>query len=559
MSEATKTLAYRYRLRLTPAQEDILDSSQEQLRLVWNHLVRSQRHAEREWTHGRAASVKQEMVELSLIKEARGQAVVSARKIAAERGVSQDEALRLMRREFIEKVATIPKRKKDGSRCLRIARRRMATRYADEIVNAKVDHYYSPSLEAGMYNALRDKFKKCSEMWIKSKFRRPRFKRKGEPVALQKQVNDTTPFTLKRFSDLSNLGGQALEKCEVIIHRPLPDSAEIKQIAVAGKRGARYLIVMFKAVASDVAKNFPVTNRTVGVDPGIKVGLTMTPLDSPDFGTSDSFKKQLPLAKDARFLKRLRRLQRKHDRQRRQNNADCFDEKGRWIKGRRLHTESQNMKSTQARITGMNTHLAESRRDFYHNAACDILRSFDNVAIGKWRPAQTRQRKPSTPSPKGLGAARRAINRISYDHAISLFISYLKDKADRSTTQKQIQDVGEAGSTRNCPKCGKPTGPKGTEGLAERDWKCGECDTSFKRDAASAWQIAKNFSMTAVASTVELSESKDSAQKAKGRREARKRDEGARKSNVPVADQASPVRDATASAILSQKPPGASG
>ena len=52
MSEALKTLAYRYRLRLTPAQEDMLDRSQEQLRRVWNHWVRSQRHAEREWSHG---------------------------------------------------------------------------------------------------------------------------------------------------------------------------------------------------------------------------------------------------------------------------------------------------------------------------------------------------------------------------------------------------------------------------------------------------------------------------------------------------------------------------
>ena len=92
-----------------------------------------------------------------------------------------------------------------------------------------------------------------------------------------------------------------------------------------------------------------------------------------------------------------------------------------------------------------------------------------------------------------------------------------------------------------------------------RDWKCCECGTSFKRDVASAWQIANKFSTTAVASTVELSESKDSAQKAKGRREAPKRDEGARKSNVPVADQAEPARAANASAILSQKPPGASG
>src|ERR1035438_3666315 len=142
MSDATKTLAYRYRLRLTPAQEDALDHSQDQLRRVWNHLVRSQRYAIREWENGRAASVKNELLELSLAKEARGTAVVSARKVAEERKVSFKEALEIRRREFVEKAASIPKRKKDGSRCLRIARHRLATHYADAVVNAKVDHYY---------------------------------------------------------------------------------------------------------------------------------------------------------------------------------------------------------------------------------------------------------------------------------------------------------------------------------------------------------------------------------------------------------------------------------
>jgi len=486
MSEATKTLAYRYRLRLTPAQEDILDPSQEQLRLVWNHLVRSQRHAEREWIHGRAACVKNELLDLSLAKEARGTAVVSARKLAEERKVPLEEAMQIRRREYVEKVASIPTRKKDGSRCLVIARRKLAVAYADALVNSKYDNYFG--LRKGIYQRLRDKFAKCSAMWLKGKFRRPRFKRKGEPVALQLQIFYGR-FALKRFSDLSAFGGQALKKCEVIIHRPLPDSAVIKQIAIAGKRDARHLIVMFEAAASDVAKNFPATNRTAGVDPGIKIALTITPLDSPDFGASDHIEKQPQLARDERFLKRLRRVQRKLDRQRRKNNPDCFDKEGRWIKGKHDNVKSENMKRTQARMTRMQTHLAEARRDFYHNAACEILRSFDNVAIGKWRPAQTRRSKPSTPSPKGLGAARRAINRISYDHAISLFISYLKDKKERSTTPKEIQDVGEAFTTRDCPKCGKPT-PKD---LGEREWICPHCHTMFHRDAAAAWMIAKKF------------------------------------------------------------------
>jgi transposase len=117
------------------------------------------------------------------------------------------------------------------------------------------------------------------------------------------------------------------------------------------------------------------------------------------------------------------------------------------------------------------------------------------------------------PSPKGLGAARRAVNRIAYDHAISLFISYLKDKAERSVTTKQVQEVGESGSTRSCPKCGKPTGPTGTEGLTVREWTCVNCNSTFLRDAASAWQIAKRFKAE-VASTSQPAESQDSANSA---------------------------------------------
>jgi len=543
--ETTKTLAYRYRLRLTPAQESILDRSQEDLRLVWNHFIRSQRWAEREWQHGRAASVINELLDLSLAKQPKGQALNSARKLAAERGITEEQALELRRRAFVQKVAAIPRGKKDGSRLRRIARRKLATAYADAHVNSAVDSYNSSSTYT--YNALRLKFARCSDMWIKGKFRLPRFKRKGEPVTLQKQIFASSPFHLNSFVDLASFGGQALKRCAVILHRSLPTGAQIKQVAIAGRRGERHLVIMFNAAAPDVAKDFPLTGRTAGIDPGTKVSLTVTPLDSRDFGASDSQAIQPRAARDLRFLKRLRRLQRKHDRQRRANNPECFDEQGRWLKGKRARKQSNNMARTQADITAMQTHLAESRRDFYHNAACDILRQFDNVAIGKWRPAQTRQRKPRTPSPKGLGAARRTTNRINYDHAISLFIAYLKDKADRSTSTKEVREVSEAGSTRNCPNCGKPTGPTGSEGLAVRAWTCLECHTTFQRDAAAAWQIANRFS-TEVASTSQSAGSKEPAQKRRRQR----------RPQVPVADEAAPARAANASATPSQKPPVAS-
>src|SRR5437867_1716436 len=115
MSEAIKKLAYRYRLRLTPAQEDDLDNSQEQLRLVWNHFVRSQHYAEHEWKNGRAASIKNELLELSLAKKTRGSAIASAKTLAEARKVPFEEALEIKRREFVEKTAVIPKDKKTNA------------------------------------------------------------------------------------------------------------------------------------------------------------------------------------------------------------------------------------------------------------------------------------------------------------------------------------------------------------------------------------------------------------------------------------------------------------
>lgn len=544
MGEETRTLAYRYRLRLTESQEEVLESSQEQLRLVWNNLVRAQRRAEREWQQGRAASVKNSLAAIRVAMQPRGQALTKARRVAKERAISPAAALRLFRLEDVEKAARIPVRKKDGSRCLRFARQHLATEYADAFVNALVDHNSRPSLGAALYNGVRNKFAACSEMWLKGQFRRPRFKRRGEPVALQTQIPKGSGFAFGPVVNLTGFGGQALKRCAVIVHRPLPVGATIRQIAIAGLRGNRHLVVMFNAPAREVAKDFPTTHRTVGIDPGLKVSLTLTPQDSPDFGRSDSFQKQPALARDERFLKRLRRLQRHHDRQRRANNPDCFDAQGRWIKGRRAKVVSHNMARTQTVITAMQSHLAESRRDFYHNAACEILRRFDNVAIGQWRPAMTRLRKPASPSPKGLGAARRAVNRIAYDHALSTFIAYLKDKASRATTPKQVREVSEAHTTRHCPRCDQPTGPTGREGLSVREWTCVGCGLAVLRDAAAAWQIAQRFS-TEVASTSQLAEPQGSA--AQRRRQ--------RRPQVPVADEAVPVRAATASAVTtSQKP-----
>ena len=550
MPEAeTITLAYRYRLSLTPAQEDVVDASQDQLRQVWNHLVRTQRLVLRECAHGRKATITNRLLALALARENRGMAVKSARAKAAEWGCSEAEAMERLRREWVQKTAAIPLRK-DGSRFLRLSNRILATRFADAHVNDIYYHYYA--LGSWIYNALRAKFAKSSEMWCKGKFRRPRFKRKGEPLALQKQVTASSKFTLKPCSDLSAFGGQALEKCAVIVHRPLPHGAETKQIAICGPRNRRYLVVMLKTARSEVAKPFPSTKRIAGIDPGIKIALTIAPADSSDYGRSDHQHIQPPLARDRRFLRRLARLQRKHDRQRRANNPDCFKADGTWIKGRRAKATSRNMRDTAGKITTMHDRMAEVRRDFYHKAACNVLSQFDQVAVGKWKPAQTRARKASTPAPKGLGAARRAINRISYDHAISTFIAILKDKAGRSVCDKHVEEVSEAHTTRTCPKCGAASGPSGTAGLSERTWTCGKCGLEVVRDAAAAYLIGRKL-LAEAAPASQPAEPKGPAKSASARRKTQT------KASSPVADEAVAARPAQAPVVLPQEPPAASG
>jgi transposase len=264
---------------------------------------------------------------------------------------------------------------------------------------------------------------------------------------------------------------------------------------------------------------------------------------------------QPALARDAGFLRRLRRLQRKADRQRRVGNPDCYDAAGRWIKGKRLGRPSQNLKETESTIAEMQRHLADARLDFYHRTANDLLTRYDAVGVGKWR---------GRGSALGEGKSKRAQNRKDYDHAISIFVGILRYKGDAA---KHVLDIAEHGSTRDCTACGEPTGPTGLAGLKVRKWTCSRCGTVHVRDFTASCAIARRTAeKLAAGAQPPCSQLARKGEKVQRRRSPKAQTkvappEGAR---VPVVDEAAAVRpaypitpSATSAAMLEQEPGGA--
>ena len=78
-----------------------------------------------------------------------------------------------------------------------------------------------------------------------------------------------------------------------------------------------------------------------------------------------------------------------------------------------------------------------------------------------------------------------------------MLASILKDKAARCTQPRTVLDIREAGTTKNCPDCGEPTGPSGLKDLKVRAWTCSACGANHQRDFASAWAIARRAQQTA--------------------------------------------------------------
>jgi transposase len=530
----TVTRCYRYTLLPMPVQRAAIEAAAVEARQYWNGLVAVQRWAEREIRAGRQASLVARYEELLQAKALTGRAVSIARQRAALDRISLEAAISWLRTEKARELDA-GVMAKNAKKIRWLSRRKLATEYALESVE-RTRKSKGSALPAAVAYGLLQKFSDCTAEYVRGKRRRPRFKRRGDATSLQAQVTATTPSPLVPVRDgiaidLSRIAGEVCGKVPLVFHRDLPPGAKIKQVAVTIRGERMYAVLMIEAPAAVLQKVFPgAEGRVAGIDPGRKIALA---LSTPDGGTTKMI--QPALSRDTRFLRRLRRLQRKADRQRRAGNPECFDEEGRWIKGKRLAYRSGALVATEAKIEEMQSHIAAARLDFYHRTANQLLTEYYVVAIGKWR---------GRGNSSGRGKARRAQNRKDYDHAISLFVGILKYKGGQA---KQITDQREHGSTRDCVDCGAPTGPTGLEGLKVRVWTCSNCGARHLRDFDAARAIARRAAdKLAAGAQPPSSQSRVRAGKQQRRRSLADRTKVLRatSSEVPVADEAEAVRPA---------------
>jgi transposase len=476
-----QTRCYRYALLPSPRQQDAIFEAASRARNYWNALVGAQRWAENELRHGRRGQLFKRLLELYRRKSAVGGGSAKAinKILSTHPGLSKEGALNLRRRQIVKELCEVHITQ-SGHKARRFSVRRLACAYAQLSVDDTRRRKGSPVTDA-IASGINAKWSDITKIYASGDRGTPQFKRHLDNISMQCQLSaGVNPLSVDEATvNLSRLVDSRCEQVPLVFHRPLPDGAEKKQLAVTIRGERMFVVLMVRAPANCFALNYPQTNRTLGIDPGLRTAITAA-------SASGDFVRKVnpPDRRDKHFLKLSRKLGRKLDRQRRANNPDCYREDGTAIRGLRAKNVSNNMQRTLMRLAEISRHQSDARRDAYHNAANEFLRTHDTIAVGTWRPPRKRHKEPSS-------AQTRGIRRKGLDNAISEFSSILKDKAARSTTSKRVTDEPEPGTTINCPDCRAPTGPSGIHNLHVRRWICGECGKIHDRDSASARSIAR--------------------------------------------------------------------
>jgi transposase len=510
----TRTRCYRYAIVPSAVQRVAIDSAARDARRFWNALVAAERYAEHEIEHGRRGSIQQKLTKILLGKKLTGVAAVKARERAQLDNVALDEAARRNRVDQAAKIAECVYAK-DGRLLRQISTRRLAIAYALESVEAT--RKKKGGIGSQVAVALIGKFQDSCALYVSGKRGAPHFKRRGDSISLQYQVQASSPSPITDCTvRLDKLAGEVCTAVPVILHRPIPDGATIKQVALT-IRGERLFAVLMLDIAGPGIQR-PMTGQIAGIDPGRKVALSLSGLDGQ---TQELI--QPSLSRDKRTLKRLRRMQRKAARQLRIANPECFNPDGTFKRGKRPQNKSANFIETGRQVLAIQEHIAAARLDFYHVTANRLLSEYDVIGIGTWR---------GNGSAPGLGKAKRAQTRKDYDHAISSFVAIAKYKAEESG--KTVLAVPEHGTTKTCSSCGKATGPSGLADLKIRQWTCSSCGAEHDRDFQAARAIATR-AQEMVAVSVDGVTSALKVRK-KGRRAQKAQTQGLAQANqIPVA------------------------
>jgi putative transposase len=200
----------------------------------------------------------------------------------------------------------------------------------------------------------------------------------------------------------------------------------------------------------------------VGVDVGLRHLATLS--------TGERMENLRPLQAS---LRRLRRLQRQLDRQRRANNPHNYRPDGTAKPGRREWAKSRRMLHTEARVRRLHERAANVRREQAHHLTTLLTREYGLVAV-------------ESLNITGMKQNARLARHIS-DAGWGIVLAQLKYKTDWAGSELVSADRFYP-SSKTCSDCGTV---KAKLSLSERVFSCDACGLSLDRDENAARNLAK--------------------------------------------------------------------
>jgi putative transposase len=288
----------------------------------------------------------------------------------------------------------------------------------------------------------------------------PRYRRKGrcrESVIFQRpRIMDGRHVVFdRRVGPIRSR--ERLTKLQRLLDRD--EHARIKRATVQ-RRGEKWY-VSFTVRRSPKRRRAHRPNLVVGVDLGLRHLATLS--------TGEQVQNLRPL--QAR-LRRLGRLQRRLDRQRRANNPRNYNADGTVRAEQREWVKSKRMLRTEASIRRLYEQMANMRREQAHRLTTALTREFGIIAI-------------ETLNVAGMKQSRHLARHIS-DVGWGIVLAQLKYKTRWAGSR--LERAGRYyPSSKTCSGCGAV---KAKLSLAERVFTCDTCGFSLDRDENAARNLA---------------------------------------------------------------------
>jgi putative transposase len=300
----------------------------------------------------------------------------------------------------------------------------------------------------------------------------PRFRAKGrahEAVIFQRpRLPDSRHVMLDR-----RLGPLRTKESMRKLTRLLVKDEHARVMRSTVQRSGGGWVISFTVQRSPKQRRARRPNAVVGVDVGLARLATLS--------TGHVAANLRPLQAE---LRRLRRLQRQLDRQRRQNNPGNYHRDGRAKKGCTSWVKSRRMLRTEQRIARVHERVANLRRHQAHQLTTALTRDFGVIGV-------------ETLAVKNLMGNRRLARHIS-DVGWGAILAQLRYKTSWSDGSLLVAADRFYPSSKTCSSCGAV---KAKLRLADRVFTCEqpECGHVQDRDLNAALNLARMAGMHAQA------------------------------------------------------------